>query len=119
MPDWLGQATVASNGTASVDMKHNISAVMWEVQQVSTSTGQISSACTSFIKKNGNLVAPSAALTPLDVGQGSTAAGLPYVYLTASDTLTMKVQGALAGDTLVVRAQYREFLLGDPEVEGR
>lgn len=117
--DFLIQGMCDANGNGSVRITHDISSLMWEVEQVSVVTGKVSSACTSFIKINGNLVAPSAALTPLDVGQGATAGGLPYVYLHASDHLDVFVQGAQAGDSITARAQYREFQLTDSEVQGR
>lgn len=119
MPDWLGQSTVASNGTSTVNMKHNLNGIVWEVEEVSVRTGQVASATTASIFKNGNLVAPSAALTPLPTGQGTAAGGLPYEYLTASDELEIQVQGAVSGDTVTVRAQYREFQSNDPAVVGR
>lgn len=117
--DFLAQGTCDANGKGTVRVTHDVSSLIWEVEQVSVVTGQVSSSCTAFVKVNGNLVAPSAALTPLDVGQGATAGGLPYVYLHASDHLDVFVQGAKAGDTLTLRAQYREFQLTDPEVQGR
>lgn len=119
MPDWLGQATVSSGGTAQVIMEHNLAGIMWEVEEISVRTGRVASATTASIFKNGNLVAPSAALTPLPVGQGTAAGGLPYEYLTSSDELEIMVQGATAGDVVTVRAQYREFQMNDPAVSGR
>jgi hypothetical protein len=120
MPDWLGQAKVDANGNASITMNHNKSGIFWIVEQVSTQTGKVSSACTSWITLNGSLVAPSAALTPIgSSGQGTTAAGLPYVYLSASDQLNINVQGAIAGDQMTIRSQYQEVLATDPLVRGR
>lgn len=119
MPDWLGQSTVISAGTAEVDLNHNLAGIMWEIESVSVRTGQVSSACTASIYKNGNLVTPSAALTPLPAGQGTAAGGLPYEYLTSSDVLQIRVQGAVSGDYMTVRAQYREFLSTDPAMQGR
>ena len=120
MPDFLGQAKVAADGTASISINHNKNGIVWIVEQISTQTGKLSSACTSFILLNDNVVAPSAALTPLGtLGQATTAAGLPYVYLNASDTITVNVQGAVVGDQMTVRAQFQEVLATDPLVRGR
>lgn len=120
MPDFLGQAIVAADGTAHVDVTHQKNGIMWIVEQVTSQTGRVSSAATTWITMNGTVVAPSAALTPIgNGGQAATAGGLPYVYLSASDTLSVNVQGASAGDTLTIRAQYQEVLTTDPLVRGR
>lgn len=120
MPDFLGQAIVSTNGTASVDVTHQKNGIMWIIEQVTAQTGQVSSAATAWITMNGTVVAPSAALTPIgNGGQAATAGGLPYTYLSASDTLTVNVQGAVARDTLTIRAQYQEVLSTDPLVRGR
>jgi len=118
MPDFLGQTPIVG-GQAIVNVGHNTSGIVWQVEQITAQTNKVSSAATAFIKKNGVTVAPSAALTPLDVGQATTAGGLPYVYLAASDQLSVQVQGAAAGDVLTVRAQYREFHDTDPGMSGR
>lgn len=126
MPDFLGQSTVAADGTANVKMQHNLNGIFWIVEQISTTTAKVSSACTTWITQNGNLVAPSAALTPIgtpgslgSLGQGTTAAGLPYLYLRASDSIVVYVQGATVGDTMSIRAQYMEVQDTDPLVRGR
>lgn len=120
MPDWLGQQLIKSDGTAQVIINHNLNGIYWIVEQVSGQTSKVSSAATIWITLNGNVVAPSAALTPLGMaGQAATAAGLPYVYLTSSDSLLINVQGGLSGDQLTVRAQYMEVLDTDPLVRGR
>lgn len=119
MPDFLGQSRIAANGTASVLVDHNLAGIIWEVEQITAQIGVVSSAATAFVKKNGVTVAPSAALTPIDTGMAATAGGLPYVYLNASDILSVQVQGATAGDTLTVRAQYREWHDTDSGMIGR
>jgi hypothetical protein len=120
MPDFLGQSRVAADGTAEVIIHHNKNGLMWIVEQVSAQTSQVASSTTAFILLNGNVVAPSASLTPLgNRGQATTAGGTPYVYLSASDSLSIQVQGAVAGDQLTIRAQYRELLDTDPELRGR
>lgn len=119
MPDWLGQATVAVAGTATVTLRHNLSGIVWEVQQITTQTSTVAPGATTFIKKNGIVVAPSASLTPVDVGQAATAAGLPYLYINAADSITIQVQGATPADTMTVRAQYREYHDTDPDMIGR
>jgi len=121
MPDFLGQTRISAAGTASIDISHQKNGIVWIIEQVTSQTGRISSACTTWITINGgSVVAPSAALTPIGTGgQAATAAGLPYVYLNASDILTVNVQGALAADTLTIRAQYMEVLSTDPLVRGR
>jgi hypothetical protein len=120
MSDWLGQSVVGANGTAVVIMNHNKNGLFWVVEQVSTQTSKVASSTTTWILLNGSVVAPSAALTPLgSQGQAATAAGLPYVYLAASDSLYINVQGAAVGDTLTVRAQYIEVPATDPMVRYR
>lgn len=119
MPDWLGQATVSAAGTATVTIQHQLANVIWEVEQITAQTGTVAAATTAFIKKNGVVVAPSASLTPVDVGQAATAGGLPYIYIRNADAVTVQVQGASTGDTLTVRAQYREFQDTDSNIVGR
>jgi hypothetical protein len=124
MPDWLGQAKVAATGLATVLLSQNNPAVVWEVQQVGASVGPKSLSANVAIFKNGNLVAPTSALVPQvnangDASIGQAASGLPYVYVSASDTLQIVVNGGTAGDTLTVRAQYREFNSNDSNMIGR
>lgn len=124
MPDWLGQGQVATNGVVSIEIAHNNASVVWEIEQVSSVVGPSSTSGNIAIFKNGNLVAPTSALVPQVTpngtsGIGQTAAGLPYVYIGASDRLQIVVNGAKSGDLASVRAQYREFPLDDPNVRGR
>jgi len=124
MPDWLGQAAVAANGIATVLLTQQNPAVVWEVQQIGCSVGPTSVSGNIVIFKNGNLVAPTAALAPQvntagTASIGQTAAGLPYVYINASDTLQIIASSVIAADTLTVRAQYREFDSSDTEMRGR
>lgn len=124
MPDWLGQATVASTGIATVTVNQNNASTIWEVEQISATVGPTSIAANIAIFKNGNMVAPTSALVPQVASSGSTsigqtASGLPYVYLNASDHLDIVVSGAEPNDMMTVRAQYREFPLSDPNMAGR
>jgi hypothetical protein len=120
MAEFLGQDAVGADGTAIVYVTHNLNGITWVVEQVSARTNRVSSSATVFILLNGNVVAPSAALTPLGtLGQATTAGGLPYVYLSATDQMTVHVQGATPGDQLTIRAQYRELLDSDAELRGR
>jgi hypothetical protein len=124
MPDWLGQAKVAVSGIATVIIPNNNTSVVWEIQQVGVTVGPASTGGNVAIFKNNNLVAPTAALAPLvnqfgAIALGQTAAGLPYVYIYSSDTLQIVVSAATAGDSMTVRAQYRELSLVDPDVRGR
>lgn len=124
MPDWLGQAPIGSTGLGSVLLKQNNASVIWEIQQIGVSVGPTSTTANVVIYKNGNLVAPTSALVPQvnSIGAtslGQTAAGLPYVYTQATDELEIIVSSATAGDTITVRAQYREFPNNDPNMVGR
>jgi hypothetical protein len=124
MPDWLGQANVAATGLAVVTINQNNASTVWEIEQISVSVGPISTGANVAIFKNGNLVAPTSSLVPQvnsagisSIGQ--TAAGLPYVYVNASDHLDIVVNSATIGDLMSVRAQYREFPKDDPAMSGR
>lgn len=124
MPDWLGQAVVASTGIGTVLLKQNNASTTWEVEQIGVSVGPASQTANVVIYKNGNLVAPTSALVPQvsqsgAVSLGQTAAGLPYVYVNASDELEIVVNAATSGDAVTVRAQYREFPNSDPNMAGR
>jgi hypothetical protein len=119
MPDFLGQSVVPSTGIVEVDITHNLSAIIWEVRQISAVTATSGSASgTIAIFKNGNLIAPTAIQVPLHTGQGITAAGLPYVYIQASDLIQVRGFGMASGDTLTVAAAYREFDADDPKISG-
>ena len=124
MPDWLGQTKVAANGIGTVLLTQQNPAVVWEVQQIGASVYGTSTTGNVVIWKNNNMVAPTAILVP-QVDQygansiGQTAAGLPYLYVNASDQLQIVVSGVVAGDMLTVRAQYREFDSSDPNMIGR
>lgn len=124
MPDWLGQATINAQGVGTVLISQDNPAVVWEIEQVGVSVGPTSTSGNVVVWKNNNLVAPTAALVP-QVSQygittiGQAAAGLPYVYLNASDTMQIVVNSASSGDAVTVRAQYREFNSSDPNMIGR
>lgn len=124
MPDWLGQSPIGANGVGTVLISQDNPAVVWEIEQVGVSVGPTSISGNVVVWKNNNLVAPTAALVP-QVSQygiatiGQAAAGLPYVYLNASDTMQIVVNGAAPGDAVTVRAQYREFNSSDPNMIGR
>ncbi len=124
MPDWLGQANVDTNGIATVTLTQQNPAVVWEVQQISSSIYGTSTSANVVIWKNNNMVAPTSILV-LQVDQygsqsiGQAAAGLPYLYVNASDQVQIVVSNADVGDRLTVRAQYREFDSSDPNMIGR
>ena len=124
MPDWLGQAIVASTGIATVTINQNNASTIWEIEQVSATVGPSSTSANVAIFKNGQLVAPTSALVPQINSAGTesigqTAAGVPYVYVNASDHVDIVVNGATSGDMMSVRAQYREFPQSDPSMAGR
>lgn len=124
MPDWLSSSVrVNSSGMATVLLKQNNPSVCWEVQQITINVGPASTAGNVGVFKNGNMVAPTSALTPVVTSSGvasigQTAAGLPYIYVQAADELEVVVSSATANDQVSVRAQYREIPLTDPLVRG-
>lgn len=123
MPDWLSSSVTVANTKATVSMKQNNPAVVWEVQQITVNVGPSSTAGNVGIFKNGNMVTPTSALTPAVTATGiatigQTAAGLPYVYIQASDELEVVVSSVTNGDSVTVRAQYREIDSSDPLVRG-
>lgn len=124
MPDWLGQAVVDADGIAVVTINQNNASTCWEIEQVSVSVSPGAAGANVAIFKNGNLVAPTSSLVPQINAAGisaigQTAAGLPYVYVNASDHLDVVVNSATVGDSMTVRAQYREFPISDPNMSGR
>lgn len=124
MPDWLGQSQVAANGIGTVLMHQNNASTIWEVEQIGVSVGPASTSANVVVFKNGNLVAPTSALVPQVnsagiASLGQAAAGLPYVYINASDELEIIVNGATPNDQITVRGQYREFPISDPNMAGR
>lgn len=124
MPYWRSQATVAANGRATATINQNNASTIWEIEQISASVGPASQSGNVAVFQNGALVAPTSALVPqVDpngiASIGQAAAGLPYVYMTASDHIDIVVTGATPGDLLTVWAQYREFPLNDPSMAGR
>ena len=124
MPDFLSSSvTVASNGMATVRIKQNNPAVVWEVQQITVTVGPNSTAGKVGIFKNGNMVTPTSALTPVINASnanaiGQTAAGLPYLYIQASDEIELIFSSLTSGDQVTTRAQYREIDSSDPLVRG-
>ena len=124
MPDNLTSSIrVNVSGMAVVRIKQNNPAMVWEIQQVTITVGPNSNNGNVGIFKNGNMVTPTSALTRV-VNQtgvssiGQTAAGLPYVYLQASDELQIVISSATSGDQVTTRAQYREIDSSDPIVRG-
>jgi hypothetical protein len=128
MPDWLGPgpldaATLNSNGFGVIKMSHNKPNIVWIVEQITPFVGPTSTAGQVGVFKNGNPVGPSAILSPMTTPAGvagisQTFAGDPYVPLQASDEIEIVVSGATSGDGFHVRAQYREYPLSDPAVDG-
>lgn len=121
MPDWLSSSIdVGTDGMATVRMRQDNPAMVWEVQQVTVNVGPTSTVGNVGIFKNGQMVTPTSALTPAVTSSGVTtisasAAGLPYIYIQASDELEIVVSSATNGDRVTVRAQYREI----PSIDNR
>lgn len=124
MKSYLAQAQNDGTGNAVVRISHNLSGIIWEVQQI---TGYIpSNELTSQIGIyiNGSPVAPAAALTTITGPLGSsvncqTFGGQPYLYLFASDEIEVICSGLTnANSTLSVRAQYKEMLQATFEAIG-
>ena len=123
MPDFLIPVVQVANGMATGRIKMNNPSVVWEVQQITVVVGPNSTVGKVSIYKNGNLITPTSALTPVitSVGAaaiGQTAAGLPYVYIQASDEITVVATSVTNGDSVNGRAQYREIDSSDPLVRG-
>jgi hypothetical protein len=119
MPDWLDSEAAVTDGTCIVRIKQNNPSVVWEIQQVTVVVGPTSTSGNVGIFKNGNMVTPTSALTPIitSVGAkaiGQTAAGLPYVYIRATDELQVIASSINHLDNVTVRAQYREYRVDDP-----
>jgi len=120
--EWLDSETVAST-TATSRKKTNNPAVVWVVEQIAVSVGPASTSGNVTIYLNGNLVTPTSALTPIITSTGANAigqaaAGLPYLYLKATDELTVVGTSLTNGDIMTVRAQYREISSIDPSLVG-
>lgn len=123
MPDWLSTSTTVAATKATVLLKQNNPAKVWEVQQITVSVGPNSTSGNVGIFKNGNMVTPTSALTPAVTSNGvatisATAAGLPYLYLQASDEVEIVISAATNEDQVAVRAQYREIDSSNPLVQG-
>lgn len=124
MPDSLSSSVIVNaQKMATVRIKQNNPAMVWEIQQITVTVGPASTSGNVGIFKNGNMVTPTSALTPVVTvlgtnAIGQTAAGLPYVYIQASDELEIIVSSATAGDQVTTRAQYREVDSSDPIVRG-
>lgn len=122
MPEFLASQRVAST-KATVLVKQNNPSVCWQLEQISVTVGTASTTGNVGIFKNGNMVTPTSALTPVVKPDGTsvigqTAAGDPYLYLQASDEVEIVVSSVTNGDTVTVRIQYRELSLSDPLVRG-
>lgn len=120
--EWLDSQTVALT-TATSRLKTNNPAVVWIVEQISVTVGPVSTSGNVSIFLNGNMVTPTSALTPVITSVGSnaigqTAAGVPYLYLHATDELKVQGTSVTNGDLMTVRIQYREVSSTDPLVQG-
>lgn len=118
----LDSETVSS-GTATSLTKTNNPAVVWIVEQISVAVGPTSTGGNVTVYLNGNMVTPTSALTPIITAVGTaaigqTAAGLPYLYLHATDELMVKGTSLTNGDLMTVRFQYREVDSNDSQVQG-
>lgn len=123
MPDFLGQAVLNASGFGTVNISHNKPSLIWIIEQVTCSVGPSSTVGSVGVFKNNNAIAPAGILSAITTPFGSTSlaqtfAGDPYVPIQGSDTLEVVVSNATAGDTMTVRAQYREYPLYDPAVAG-
>lgn len=124
MPEFLSSSiAVDASGMATVLIKQNNPAMVWEVQQITVQVGPKSTSGSVGIFKNHNMVTPTSALTSIITSQntaaiGQTAAGLPYLYIQASDEIEIIISKATLADQVTVRAQYREIDSSDPLVRG-
>jgi flagellar basal body-associated protein FliL len=120
--EWLDSQVVASNKATSL-LKTNNPAVVWIAQQVSVTVGAASTAGNVTIFLNGNMVTPTSALTPIvtSTGEnaiGQTAAGDPYIYLHATDELSVVATSVTNGDRMTIRIQYRQVDANSNDVWG-
>lgn len=116
-------SVIVASTTATVRVKTNNPAVVWIVEQISVAVGPTSTTGNVTIFLNGNMVTPTSALTPIITATGAaaigqTAAGLPYLYLHATDELTVVGTSLTNGDLMISRMQYREVASTDPAVQG-
>lgn len=120
--EWLDSEKVASNMATSI-LKTNNPAVVWIIEQISVTVGPASTTGNVTIFLNGNMVTPTSALTPIVTVTGAnaigqTAAGLPYLYLHATDELKVVATSVTNNDLMTVRMQYREVDSGSAQVQG-
>lgn len=120
--EFLDSQKVAAT-MATTRVKTNNPAVVWIVEQISVAVGPSSNAGNVSIYLNGNMVTPTSALTPIVTSTGAnaigqTAAGLPYLYLHATDELSVTATSVINGDAMTVRMQFREVSSTDPSVQG-
>lgn len=123
MPDFLGSAVVGNSGMAVIRISHQLPAVVWEISQISASVGPSSTAGNVGIFKNNQLIAPTANLTPIVTPAnqnfiGQTASGDPYVYIQATDEVEIVISSVSSGDSVNIRAQYKEYHENDAAIEG-
>lgn len=119
----LDSQRVAST-SATTRLKTNNPAVVWIIEQISVAVGPTSTSGNVTIFLNGNMVTPTSALTPIITSTGAaaigqTAAGLPYLYLHATDELTVVGTSLTNNDLMTTRMQYREVSSTDNIVFGR
>lgn len=112
--------TVPASGVATVVINHNLSGIVWEVQQVTVSCGPASTSGNVGIFINNDPLAPAAVLAPIVDANGrrsiaQTFAGHPYIYIYASDQLQVVGSGLTTGDNYLVTWVYREILEADFE----
>lgn len=107
-------APVAANGQATVRFQNQTPGIRFEVRQVACYTGLVTNNGSVALFKNGFLVTPSAALTPLPppFGVGASAGGLPYIDLVQGDYLDAMFAGCLPGDIAYANFMYEEYYVG-------
>src|SRR5438874_487543 len=120
--EWLNSQKVASTQAKTL-LKTNNPAVVWIVEQISVTVGPSSTAGNVSVFLNGNMVTPTSALTPIVTATGAnaigqTAAGLPYLYLHATDELSVLATSVTNNDLMTVRMQYREVDSNSSQVQG-
>jgi hypothetical protein len=100
------QGKIDSAGMGTVDIRHNNTAMEWDIYQVSCSCGTMGATCVVILYVNGAFLCAS------PQGSLDTATGPPDIVINSSDLLTAEWQLGTVGDEVTVNIWYNENPVG-------
>lgn len=117
-PEYFASLTLTGT-TGNIPITHNGYEQVWVVEQITVKYGKPLDYPQVTIVKNGQVFSGAAQFLQGSAGLAQTFAGLPYLYMEADDSVSVRIENGTIGALVIVQAQYRIIRYDSDELEGR